>query len=87
MTEPRANGVSHSRVEAYLSCRRKEYYGYSRKLQKVIPATSLALGSAVHSVLEALYSTVLAAGMSKAKQKAAYPGAVPAAGSGCHQRR
>lgn len=73
---PESNGVSHSRVEAYLSCRRKEFYGYGRKLQKIEPATSLALGSAIHKVLEALYSVVLEAGMSKAKQKAAYPLAV-----------
>lgn len=75
----KANGVSHSRVEAFLQCARKEYYAYGRKIQKRETSTALALGSAIHTVLEALYSTILAAGMSKAKQKAAYPDAVKAA--------
>ena len=71
--------VSHSRVETFLSCQRKEYYSYGRKLQKQETSTALALGTAIHSVLEALYSTVLAAGMSKRLQRAAYPAAVEAA--------
>lgn len=65
--------VSHSRVEAYLRCRRQEFYGYGRKLQRVETSTALALGSAIHSVLEALYRHVLSAGMSKKAQREAYP--------------
>jgi hypothetical protein len=71
--------VSHSRVEAYLRCRRQEWYSYGRKLARVEASTALGLGTAGHRVLAALYSTVLKAGMSYAKQKAAYPGAVKAA--------
>lgn len=69
-------GVSHSRVESFLRCARQEYYGYGRKLQRIETSTALALGSAIHSVLETLYRHVLEAGMSKAKQKKAYPAAV-----------
>lgn len=75
----KALSVSHSRVEAYMRCRRQEYYSYGRKIQKRDTSIALALGTAIHSVLEALYSTVLAAGMSKAKQRAAYPDGVKAA--------
>lgn len=70
--------ISHSRVDAYLSCRRKEFYGYSRKLQRVETSTGLALGSAGHEALAVLYSTVLAAGTSLVKQRKAYPDAVKA---------
>lgn len=79
-TEPIKDlSVSHSRVEAFLRCRRQEYYGYGRKLQRIETSTALALGSAIHSVLEALYSTVLAAGLNKRAQKKAYPDGVKAA--------
>ena len=76
MAEQKDLSVSHSRVESYLRCKRQEYYSYGRKLQKIETSTALALGTAIHSVLEALYRHVLAAGMSKAKQKKAYPEAV-----------
>lgn len=79
MTDEQELSVSHSRVESYLRCQRQEYYSYGRKIQKSDTSTALALGTAIHSVLERLYSTVLAAGMSKAKQRAAYPDAVEAA--------
>ena len=69
--------VSHSRVESFLRCARQEYYSYSRKLQKQETSIALGLGSAIHSVLEALYRHVLVTGgMNKRKQKAAYPGGV-----------
>lgn len=71
--------VSHSRVETYLRCFRQEYYSYGRKLSRIEPSTALSLGTAGHRVLAVLYSTVLAAGTSLAKQKAAYPDAVTAA--------
>lgn len=63
--------VSHSRADGYLLCRRKDYYGYTLSLQKVSDADSMALGSAVHKCLEALYRTVLAAGTTRKAQKAA----------------
>lgn len=68
--------ISHSRVEAFLQCARKEYYSYGRKLQKQGGSTALNLGSAIHSVLETLYRHVLEAGMSKKAQREAYPEAV-----------
>lgn len=68
--------VSHSRVESFLQCARKEYYSYGRKLQKQETSTALALGSAIHKVLETLYRHVLEAGMSKKAQREAYPEAV-----------
>lgn len=79
MSEEKELTVSHSRVESFLRCGRQEYYSYGRKLQKRDTSTALALGSAIHSVLEVLYSTVLAAGMSKKAQREAYPAAVEAA--------
>lgn len=66
--------VSHSRADNFLLCRRKEYYGYNLGLQRVSNADSLALGSAVHECLEALYRHVLAAGTTRKKQKAALKG-------------
>lgn len=68
--------VSHSRVESFMRCARQEYYSYGRKLQKQETSVPLALGTAIHSVLEALYRHVLSAGMSKRKQREAYPEAV-----------
>lgn len=68
--------VSHSRVEAFLRCTRQEYYGYGRKLQRIETSIALSLGTAIHSVLEALYRHVLEAGMSKKRQRDAYPEAV-----------
>ena len=68
--------ISHSRVESFMRCARQEYYSYGRKLQKQETSTALALGSAIHKVLETLYRHVLEAGMSLSKQRAAYPQAV-----------
>lgn len=72
-------GVSYSRVNALLTCERMEYYSYGRKLQKSVTDVKLALGTAIHSVLEVLYRTVLEGGMSLRKQREAYPRAVEAA--------
>ena len=71
--------VSHSRVDAYLSCKRKEFYGYHKKLTRIETSVGLALGTSIHRVLQALYSTVLAAGTGLEDQKAAYPDGVKAA--------
>lgn len=51
--------ISHSRVQGYLDCRRKEFYGYNRSLRKVQTSDSLFFGSAVHSVLEVYYKVIL----------------------------
>lgn len=76
VTDEKELSVSHSRVESYMRCRRQEFYSYGRKLQKQTTSVPLALGSAIHSVLETLYRHVLEAGMSKKAQREAYPKAV-----------
>ena len=63
--------VSHSRADGYLLCRRKDYYGYTLQLQRVSDGDAMALGSAGHKCLEALYRTVLAAGTTAKEQKKA----------------
>lgn len=70
--------VSHSRVESYNQCKRKEYYSYGMKIARLKVSAALSLGTTGHALLQVLYSTVLAAGPSKAAQKAAYPAAVEA---------
>lgn len=64
--------VSHSRADGFLLCRRKDYYGYTLQLQRVSDGDAMALGSAGHKCLEALYSTVLAAGTTAKAQKKAF---------------
>lgn len=76
--EKLGKAVSHSRVEAYLQCQRKEFYSYGRKLRARTPGLALNLGTNLHAALEVLYSTVLAAGANKTAQRAAYPAAVDA---------
>lgn len=71
--------VSHSEVEGYLLCRRKHYYGYGLSLQRVSESASLATGSAGHSVLEAFYNVILAAGDTNKRQKTAFKAALAAA--------
>jgi hypothetical protein len=71
--------VSHSEVEGYLLCRRKHYYGYGLSLQRVSESASLATGSAGHQVLEAFYSTILAAGDTNKAQLKAFDVALEAA--------
>lgn len=64
--------VSHSEVESYLTCRRKHWYGYGLSLQKVDDGAGLAMGSAGHEVLAAYYRTLLEAGDTNRKQRAAH---------------
>lgn len=47
--------VSHSRVESFLKCRRKDYYGYELGLTRKDTSPALMYGTASHSVLEAFY--------------------------------
>lgn len=70
--------VSHSRADGYLLCRRKDYYGYTLGLQKVYESDSTGLGTAYHQCLDVLYRTVLEAGSTRKKQKAAWKKAVQA---------
>lgn len=74
--QPDGTAVSHSRVESYLSCQRKEYYSYGRKIRAKKAGLALTLGTEVHAALEVLYRHVLSAGSNRAKQRAAYPQAV-----------
>lgn len=71
--------VSHSEVESYLLCRRKHFYGYGLSLKRADEPQALAMGSAGHAVLEAYYSTILAAGGTWKEQKAAMPQALDVA--------
>lgn len=70
------SSVSHSRVEAYLQCQRKEFYSYGMRLQTKKTSMALHLGSALHECLEALYRHVLSAGANLDRQRAIYPQAV-----------
>ena len=70
------SSVSHSRVEAYLQCQRKEYYSYGMKLQLKKTSLALGLGSAVHECREVLYRHVLSAGPNLKRQRDIYPAAV-----------
>lgn len=54
--------ISHSRVDGYLLCRRKDYYGYTLGLKRISESDSLAYGSAVHKILEIFYSEILKRG-------------------------
>jgi CRISPR/Cas system-associated exonuclease Cas4 (RecB family) len=71
--------VSHSEVDGYLLCRRKWYYGYGLSLQRVTTSSSLATGTAIHSILDTFYSTILAAGNTIPLQQAAIGDAIKAA--------
>lgn len=64
--------VSHSRADGYLLCRRKDYYSYTLGLQRVYESDGTGLGSAYHQCLDALYRTILEAGTTRKKQKAAW---------------
>jgi hypothetical protein len=86
------SAISHSRVESYLTCRRKDYYGYqfpndrfdpetqhSRGIRRIRTSDSLALGSAIHRCLAAFYRVLLEAGDTHKRQLAAIPEAIEAA--------
>jgi hypothetical protein len=86
------SAISHSRVESYLTCRRKDYYGYqfpnedfdpdtqhSRGIRRIRTSDSLALGSAIHRCLAAFYQTLLNAGDTHYRQLAAFNLGVEAA--------
>lgn len=62
--------VSYSESSSYLLCRRKHYYGYTRSLKKIVESSSLMLGGAGHSVLEAFYREIMAGGDTRREQLA-----------------
>lgn len=60
-----STAISHSRVESYLSCRRKDWYGYQfptdigRGIRKIQHSDSLGLGTALHTVAARFYDAVM----------------------------
>ena len=54
--------ISQSEVDAFLSCRRKHYYGYREKLQPKRHGEGLTRGLLGHEVLAAYYAQFVAAG-------------------------
>lgn len=78
---PLIEKVSHSEAESFLSCRRKHFYGYIKNggLKPNISAAALSRGSFLHECLEAYYETVLKAGGTSKKQRAAHQAGVDAA--------
>lgn len=61
--------ISHSRVESFLSCERKDYYGYHLGLKRKKEGIALGLGNAVHSCTEALYAKLLSHGSKASVQR------------------
>jgi len=49
-------------VDSYLLCRRKDYYGYTLRLERVREVSSTSLGTAIHRVLAAFYREAMAGG-------------------------
>lgn len=63
--------ISHSRVEGFLTCERRDYYGYHLGLKKKKEGIALGLGNATHSCTQALYEKILELGKgAKAQRKA-----------------
>jgi hypothetical protein len=77
--------ISHSRVESALLCLRKDYYGYHLGLRRKRESDSLAMGTAGHACLDALYSTLLEHGKSAAAQRRAWKLGVAALWSKYHE--
>lgn len=71
--------VSHSEVEAFLTCRRRHWYGYVKRIRSRKPGIALAYGTAGHSVLAAFYETILKAGKTRTAQFRAQKAALAAA--------
>lgn len=64
--------ISHSRVEGYLLCERKTFYGYDLGLRRKSDSASLRMGTAGHACLEALYKTLLEKGKTQIGQRRAW---------------
>lgn len=72
--------VSHSEVESYLTCRRRHWYGYTRRLQPKRKHDALAFGIAGHDVLDTFYSEIIRlGGKSRQKQRRVFQAALNAA--------
>lgn len=81
MTEQTLQKVSHSEAETFLSCRRKHFYGYIKNggLKAKMAGSALTRGSFLHECLEKYYETLLAAGNTSKKQRAAHQAGIAAA--------
>lgn len=77
--------ISHSRVEGFLTCERRDYYGYHLGLKKKKEGIALGLGNAVHSCTESLYAKLLELGKSAKAQRAAWDQGVAALWARYHQ--
>jgi hypothetical protein len=63
-----ATAISHSRVESYLSCRRKDWYGYQYPIEedgemrtgirRQTVSSSLGMGTAFHSIAAVFYEAI-----------------------------
>lgn len=70
--------ISHSRVENFLACERRDYYGYHLGLKRKKEGIALGLGNATHTCTQALYERILEAGYSAREQRKAWDQAVAA---------
>lgn len=70
--------ISHSRVDSFLTCRRKDYYSYVLRLTKKDGSAALGFGTASHRVLDVLYTYVLQS-KTTAGQRRLLPKAIQAA--------
>lgn len=50
--------ISHSEVDQFLSCERKHYYGFGRRLQRKTASTSLRRGTMGHQILDIYYQAI-----------------------------
>lgn len=73
-----ATAISHSRVEAYLSCRRKDWYGYQfptdegRGIRRIEQSDSLSMGTAFHSIAAKFYQAIMDGASREAAEDAAW---------------
>ncbi len=77
--------ISHSRVEGFLLCERKTWYGYDLGLRRKKESASLRVGTAGHECLQALYDFVLAKSGTQVGQRRAWKQAVEAMWSKYHE--
>lgn len=60
-----SQAISHSRAEAYLSCRRKDWYGYQfptevgRGIRRLQTSDSLGVGTAFHRIAAVFYNSIM----------------------------
>lgn len=77
--------ISHSRVEGYLTCERRDYYAYHLGLKRKKEGIALGLGNSVHTCTQALYEKILELGKTAKQQRAAWPQGVAAMWAKYHE--